>query len=649
MKLGRLKNENGISIVLGCVLIFVLVAVAAMAVGLGVVTSSKSRIQNVGNLVALGVLETVTRNAGNGGATARAQQIAQANALPGMKQLGTFREAPAAGTSGQIDYGNWFFADPDGAGGPLDPCGSDYPCYVSAGAYNPAINAVRVTVNNQINNKIFAPFTGALGYGGGQEQVTATAVLAGQCTVMLMDTSLSMTYQTHRYIQGDIPNSSFAVYPFGGPVNCAAPANSMEQSYCNMAPVRSGAIDPTVHYKDDYRQRSSLQGPVLVDTFVDDINTPSLYAGPEPMRTLFLGANASLRDLFEGSSGSLWRGLGFENGITQGIVSGQVIPINGFATNPGVLVQATNLDNRGTFQAGPGYNPIAQGRNPNFLDFGWYPRRWATGATEETNIIEAFDVAIASLQNQALSGACPTFFKKNIVIATDGVGNCVKTGSNTYTCSDTFAGYVNYRNQLLGMISQELQRKNISVTVLYAGSHVGPHFKNIVAPTSFIPGDGTKYFSLEEALANGYGGYNSPPGQKAFSERPIVDGGYPAWCASNCSSLPGGCNNTTCQNQYAYNNMGATDVEFREPLSVMAQLAMNTDGTICPLLPLDPISSHYIDHDNDSTTPKVLDEAFHTGPFQTTAITEEDPTQQAIRCIKDNWKNKFFLTEDDPA
>lgn len=646
----RTKNEQGVSIILGCVLIFILVGVAAMSVGLGVVTSSKSRMQNIGNLVALGVLETVVRNAGNGGAVVRAEQIAQANALPGMGQLGTFGEAPNAGTSGEIDYGNWFFADPDQAG-PQDPCSGNYPCYISAGGYGPNINSVRVTVNNQTNNKIVAPFAGLMGYGGAQELVSATAVLAGQCNVLLMDSSLSMTFQTHPFHPTLNPTGAMAIHPAPGGTSAYL------GSFGNMPPTRSaGIVNPTAHFQSDYAIRNSNVGQQLVDIFVDT-STPSNYGGPEPMRTLNLGVNAALRALYEGSSGSLWRGIGFENGLLPAAIStGRWVPQSGFAPNPGALVQATNLDNRGTIDVN--LNPVSLGLNPNFLDFGWFPRLWNVAPqSERTNIIEAFDAAIAALQNQTLTGSCPPFFKKNIILATDGVGNCWKIGTDAYQCNDSFGGYVNYRNQLLGLISQELQRKNISVTVLYSGSHVGPHFKNIdytTIPNGTVPNDGTDYYSLEEALANGFGAFNEPdPNKKLFDERPVVDAGFLAWCAINCPSINCGNPSLQCLNRYAYDNMGDAGVEFRQPLSVLAQLAMDTNGVICPLLPLHPLSftdpNVYIDHDGDSSTPEVLDEIYRTGQFQSYAITQEDPALQAVACANKTWKNKFFLTADDPA
>jgi len=639
MKSRTTNNESGVSLALGVIFIAIVTGLAALVVGLGLVATAKSRIQNTANLAALGVLETITKQASAASATVRANQIASSNAAPGLANaLGNIEDDFDGGAGGKIEYGRWHYFDNG-----TDPCAGNYPCFQSLVGYSPNVNAVKVTVNNQaITNPILTPFANIFGYSGGQAKSEATAFLAGQCTALLMDTSLSTTYDTHIPPPPNGPGRSYFVYNAGAAAQTAA--------YNLLAPVRpiGGPVVPTIHYQNDYKIRNTILGPnsARVDSFVDSFSKN--YLGPEPYRTLFLAANASLRDIYEFSAGNLWRGFPIE-GVSQSLpvgTEGLAIPSNGFAFNPGILVQLTNIDNRGTFQDNA-VTPVSSSVNPNILDFGWFPHEQSSAAAllgEKTNIIEGFEVAINSLESITLAGACPPFFKKTIILVTDGVGNCAKTGTSAYSCQDNMTGYTDFRSQLLSVVSQELAAKKISVIVLFAGNKVGPNFINRVKPPGYITSTSSNFLNLQEAIANGYGAFfETNPAQKIIDETATFDAGYTAWCGT-CPV--GNCLNPACQNMYAMQNMKNPGNVFRMSGSVLAQLAIDSNGLFCPLMPLDPISSHYIDQDGDPLTPRVLDDAYRIQDApQTFAIEELSPPEQAARCVHSLWHNQYILAE----
>lgn len=650
-------GEQGMSMLLGVAFLFCLASLAAIGLGLGFVATSKSRIQNTANLVTLGVLEVISKQASNANAVPRANQIAAFNDIPGVASWDLIDDDGDGGPGGRIIYGNWFFEDPDGTGGPADPCSNNYPCFAPAPTYSPTVNAVRVKMRNrQGRNPIIAPFVKMFGYRGGYVNTTATAVIAGQCSVLLHDVSESTTYQTHKpegvILPAGVKRSSF-VYSAATTPTCSDPDTGGE--YLCLDPSRSSStlVDPTVHYQDDYVTKDSISGfKIRVDSFVENGTADSLYSGPEPMRSLFLGTNAALRSLFQGSAGSYWLGVGFENGLLSTLPNGRWVPSTGFATNPGALIQVTNLDNRGTFDKDG--NVISPAVGGSFLSQGWYPRARLNGAPQEqTNLIEAFEAAIGAFQNTSLATTCPAYYKKTIVLATDGVGNCWKLGgSPPYQCQNDMVGYRNYLTQVLTTISSELQRKNISVIVLYGGDYVGPHFINRLAPAGFQTSTGSQFLGLEEGLALGYGAIGETnPNLKLFDERPTVNPtGYAAWCTSNCSAI-GGCGTNNCRNSYAVSHLAEDGTVFRHPASVLAQLAIDTEGSFCPLLPLYPDPSAYIDHDSDPSTPEVLKDTFRTQDArQEFAIEKLTPSEQAARCLNLKWSNKFVLvTEESDA
>ena len=675
------SHENGVSLLLGTFFIFILAGLAALGIGLGFVASGKSRIQNITNLVSLSALEIISKQGSNLNVAARANQIASANRVPGMSPMGDIQERshalPSGGSGGSIEYGNWYFSDPDGIGAsaPLDPCGvGNYPCFVASAEYNPQVNSVRVTVQNQAsNNPILTPFAGFFGYDGGYVTSKSTAVLAGQCSILLQDVSLSTTYDTHK--NPNLPtsveaNPAYFVYP-ASVYPCSSLTEHFENNYCALEAARAAGstVDPTIHYQLDYQPRGAVsgagavgEGQILVDTFVDT-NSPTVFEGPEPLRTFFLASNSALRNMFEGSAGSFWAGIGFENGVSNVSPTSRWVPSGGFATNPGSLVQATNLDNRGTTdENGSDVSPLV---TSNFLNYGWFPHIWINspnvdGRTEVSNIVEAFEVAIAQFQSTTILSTCPATYRKTIILSTDGVGNCWKTGGTpSYQCQDDIVGYNNYINQLLNTVSGELQRKNISVVVLFGGQYVGAHFINRDATASgYQTETGSNFFGFQEALVNGYGAFaETDPLRKIIDESPEISdpAEYNNWCNSsaNCHTAAD-CTTLICRNRYAMERMGSIDttgaasVKFRQPAAVLAQLAIDTKGIFCPLLPLDPNPSHYVDHDFDPSTPKVLDDAFREeNGRQEFAITELTPAEQGVLCISKNWKNRFILVEEE--
>ncbi len=654
-------RESGATLVIAVFFIVLIISIASIGLGLGLVVSSKARAQNVANLLAMAVLETAIRDGSDANVRTVVDELIKNNKIPGITEWSTFSKSPMEGGGGIIKFGNWYYDDPDGPSpiGPQNPCTDSYPCFIDAPNYAPGLNAAVVSMmGNDATNKVIAPFLNIFGASAKPFTVTATATIAGQCSVILMDVSRSMTYDTHKpkgiVLEPNVPPSQFiydAAISSSPETNCPPGSAGNLNSLCQLKASRSvdAAVVPEIHYRSDYRQTSSKVGWVLVDRFLDGPNIEGKYRGPQPMNDLFIGINSSLRRIYDRSRGSLWRGIGFA-GLSAEQVGWQPnpVPLVGFGASPGALIQVLNLGNRGTFDIvrTSVHPPIGA----NFLSHGWFappfPANSTTGdsdenpLTEKTNINEALEQAISWFSGGTNGGlACPVNFQKTIYVVSDGLLNCYKTATTPpYVCENSYRGFSKARDQLISVLIPELVSKKIKVSTVVAGSSAGAHFINYLAPSDYSTNSGSKFFSAQEALAYGYLAMGSSAQQPVVSSEPVVSTNYAQWC----SDIPG-CTlpDPYFQNTYAILNLGELGVSFREGGAVMAKLSVDTGGTFCPVLPVSPNPGHYVDPGNGR---KIYDDSLRSeGKPQIYAVEYKHIPEQIAECFESKWNNKYVL------
>ncbi len=675
------KHDQGAILVFAVFFVLVILMIAAIGLGLGFVVTNKSRVQNIANMVALAALEVSVRDGTSLNVAAQADSILAANKIPGIAEWSSFSKTVADGGAGTIVFGTWYFADPDGEGFGEDPCfvGGQvgYPCFVSTsdGSYTPGVNSVRVRlIGNSSSNLVLAPFLRIFGASAKPFNTQAIATLAGQCSVVLMDVSKSMTYDTHkpRYdplLLPPVVNPSQFIYninigpdPENNP-NCPADPALRKSSLCDLKQTRDPdlPIDPLVHHRSDYRVAPGMANQnIIVDRFVSAGDAYAVYRGPQPMSDLFMGMNAALRKLYQRSRGSFWRGIGYAGLTADTTHTPNPVPKIGFGSDPGPLIQVSNTGNMGTFDTIRQVVNVPLGSN--FLNHGWFAPPFAINSVdsssnedpsfEQSNLSGAIETALDWFDGRGLNGgmSCPVNYQKTIYLMTDGIINCIKTANNpAYECENTYLGFEKARDQLLNTIVPELQRKKIQVNVVVAGETIGTHFLNILAPPGYATTSGSKFFSPQEAIANGYGAYSHPnQDQKIVLEEPSVPLlQFIPWCESNYGGgLP-------CPppyplkhlNDYAMRHIGQLDTVFREPLSVMAQLAIDTGGVFCPVLPLSP--SGY----NAGPNGKIIfDDSYRTdGKPQLYAVEKQTIPEQIAECFESKWTNKFMLVAKEGA
>jgi hypothetical protein len=218
-----MRNEKGIYIVLLALLLFVLLGLVALALGLGMLGTSKTRLQNAANLAALAALERFSAQPLNdpyvlraNNALQRANEILVANTMPGVAaNLGNLvhhGETEGTTTGGVITFGNWHSRPP--VGGAPDPCATygGTPCFVPNDDITTSpLPTTRVTaVRIEAHNPSGSPMIWELGRFLGKTRLsywsTATATLAPRCTAYLMDVGDSISWETHpKYSPNQIP------------------------------------------------------------------------------------------------------------------------------------------------------------------------------------------------------------------------------------------------------------------------------------------------------------------------------------------------------------------------------------------------------------------------------------------------------------
>ncbi|MBX7143544.1 MAG: hypothetical protein K1X79_03760 [Oligoflexia bacterium] len=362
------------------------------------------------------------------------------------------------------------------------------------------------------------------------------------------------------------------------------------------------------HFQDDYVLETVGGNQVLVDKYYE----PPFYQGAVPFSDFFLGFNVGLRKMQATQSGT-------DQSLVYPFNTTAVnpIPSSGLTNDLGFLIQLTNLDNAGRrrfVNLGGGIwgnqdDAAFPVTHPNYIDRGWYP----TASTGNTNLVGALlNIANSLVSPNNQPNQCPALSSKSIILATDGVGTCYLTNSGgTNNCGSTYSFFQTSTNQLLSQdiefgvipsISQILRQRQISLTALVDGQGVRPNFYNIKnpavncgnwTPTLGYSLDGIHsvdspdcYLTYEQARAQGFGGVNSP--------HPFVS--YDSF-DNNGAVVPA----ATAFDQF---QNGAAGWIFGESMGVLTQLAVDSGGFICPLLPplgnnAAQFDANYVDVYND--------------------------------------------------
>jgi hypothetical protein len=364
--------------------------------------------------------------------------------------------------------------------------------------------------------------------------------------------------------------------------------------WCNLTETRDPDTgtppDLKRRYQSDYIPRTvwyadGTSAEILVDSFIDD--TYGQIHHPRPFGDFFLGFNAGLRKLNQQRSASDRSAL---LGMKGNIGGRYPIPAsNGgreLTDNIGILIQITNLDNRGTITWRPDASSDPANAHeevrPNFLDYGIYslindPFNAAAASKWEvnTNLVLALNTAASILTNE-----CSASSQKIIVLASDGISTCSHDSYSSapdsinqddfdcavpsLTAEQKYDFYEEAETQItegsgstLSVIDR-LKEAEISVVSLISGEHLGVHFLN---------------------QQNVSGEYMDPAEQFALGGV-AFDGG-----SSDIFDITSQCSSGPCDDQDAFLEGNGTGTEFRRPIAVLAELALETGGIFCPLMP----------------------------------------------------------------
>ncbi len=715
----RSNGERGLYLILIAFFLFVLVALCALVIGLGFLSTNKTRMQNIANAASIGALDSFVQSRNAAGtpspyetrrteAITRANEIIQANRrLPGVRlDLGDVGAAPNGGNGGTLTLGMWYSERP-ASGNPCGSSATNYPCFVAnpPGASGTAsANAIKLEIKTQSNNPLILPFAWVMGNAGVEASTSSIARLVQRCVVFLLDVSISTVQETHistDYRKDSLPPPCVPV-ELGG--NCtAAQQNAMYPTpaiaaetpnpvsmfayltnnlgglkyltptpappnpnpcqnlnnygpdeffyFCNMPPLRNGtpaasSSDP-LHFRSDYRLMDSKWGRVAVDSYYQSM---SGYFGPQPLSRFFLAFNAGIRAVQQVRSPGDKAMIYVFQGDVIGSEPAATPPSFTMAEDMNMMVQLTNILNRGAVDARG--TPIANIPvvTPNFITQGWFP------------YAASFVDTIGSTSNQAKAlwdaiqvlSQCPDSARRVIVLASDGVPSCrVSRGLTQATISpnpavdcqipagytDFYVNYLDARQAILGPIKDELVKRGISVTTLLDSAAIEPNFLNVtVAPGTPTPS--SQWINPDDAAKYGFCGTGEGGCPAFFNSSPSV-GPSTAYDTWRNAVLPGGGVNCLqgaindpardCSEghfAFQFSNVPQLGVKFRDPNALWGQLAIDTGGVICPLFDTCNPAWYAV------ATPPALLAGVRQGLSQINcAPLNQSKAQQAINCV----------------
>lgn len=484
------RRDQGLYLILVAFFLFVLVALCALVVGLGLMATSKARMQNIANVSSIAALQHFTQNLDNTGnplpyATRKAAALQRANEIIGENEKLPGVNLPlgelalnAQGEGGQLVFGMWY-PEPPAVGTPCGTSADDYPCFV-ANPDNPpgtpAANAVKLIIKTQPDNSFVAPFAKVLGKDRFTLQTDSIARVVQRCVAFLLDISISTIAETHiatDYRTDDLtcfppcdpaaqatlyptpvlvavdptpvslfayrvdelgPMASLTPPPAPTPHPCQNPSNynSSEEFfyYCNMQPSRNGVeASGGAGTREHFRSDYRRMASPWGTVAVDSYyQSMSGYFGPQPLSRFFLSFNAGLRAVkILRSTGDKAMVYAF-TGTRVGSEPEPTPPQAASLTeNLDPLIQLTNIMNRGMINASG--TPIASAPvvTPNFISRGWFPLL----TNNMTDPVPSTTNHAKALWDaiEALS-RCPDSARRTIVIATDGIPTCGFNRSN---------------------------------------------------------------------------------------------------------------------------------------------------------------------------------------------------------------------------
>jgi hypothetical protein len=197
------SDQKGVFLVLLAILLFAIVGLTVAVIGLGLLSTSKTKFLDSTNLAALAALEayvnspnpTLGHDARVVEGIDRAKQILSANRLPGtqnaIQNIGDSAALP--GTAGYAAFGTWHQTRPIG----LDPCSGAYPCFVEGLPPNP-INAVKLDIKTEPGDPVSFPLGNFFGINGFNVSATSLAAIVPRCAAYVMDLSTSVQFETHK-------------------------------------------------------------------------------------------------------------------------------------------------------------------------------------------------------------------------------------------------------------------------------------------------------------------------------------------------------------------------------------------------------------------------------------------------------------------
>lgn len=198
------SDQKGVFLVLLAILLFAIVGLTVAVIGLGLLSTSKTKFLDSTNLAALAALEAYVNSSNPNNAhdartvegINRAIEILAANRLPGtqgpIQGIGASSTSP--GSAGYAAYGTWHQKQP---GPGIDPCGGTYPCFVEGLPPNP-INSVKLAINTEPGDPVSFPLGNFFGINGFNVSGTALAAIVPRCAAYVMDLSTSVQFETHK-------------------------------------------------------------------------------------------------------------------------------------------------------------------------------------------------------------------------------------------------------------------------------------------------------------------------------------------------------------------------------------------------------------------------------------------------------------------
>lgn len=210
------RRERGFVMVLVASAVLVFATIAALAIGLGMVSSARLATQNAVNSAALAAIQTwvnsptLSNDQRYRAAIARAELVLSRSQVPGVfsgssawdGHLRTDWDSALDSSTGVIRFGRFYPTAPSATGTQI--C-SEYPCMVyyptSAQLTNTAatVNSVTINFRSPISNPILVPFANIFGNDTLRVAVDATATLVERCTAMVVDLSGSTFIETHSW------------------------------------------------------------------------------------------------------------------------------------------------------------------------------------------------------------------------------------------------------------------------------------------------------------------------------------------------------------------------------------------------------------------------------------------------------------------